>query len=228
MTLQLKTVCRPSQLNLKRAVGITCIFVLCIQFCAYFRVHGSMPWKSQFRSSKWNGQESRGENQFYESSKITEQNNLSISEFREFTSIFVPRNGIPSYFLFRGMVRNSQRLLLFLFHGTEVSEHISLSQNGSEQNSESLLQLFHCTEFQAFSLPRNNLEFREFSVPRNSRNSAGTTQFLCLCRLQRNIFVVGNCLPLCRTLTRNIIQVSSKISYKGNRKNVKSSAAGLE
>jgi hypothetical protein len=41
------------------------------------------------------------------------------TEFREYASSFVPRNGIPSCFLFHGRERNSESMLLFLFHGTE-------------------------------------------------------------------------------------------------------------
>jgi len=70
------------------------------------------------------------------------------TEFREFVSIFVSRTGIPSRFLFRGMVWNRIPSVCFYFCSTE-------------RNSE------------LFSLPRNG---SEFSVPRNSRNSTGTNQ----------------------------------------------------
>jgi hypothetical protein len=89
------------------------------------------------------------------------------TEFREFISIFVLRNGNPSFF--------------------------SLLQNGSEQNYESLLLfLFHGTEFRAFffSAERFRMEFPEFSVLRNSRNSAGTNQLFHLFRLPQNNFFV--------------------------------------
>jgi hypothetical protein len=94
------------------------------------------------------------------------------TEFQLFASIGVPGNGIP-------------RL-------------ISLPRNGSERNSETLLLLlFHGTEFRAFfsSSERFGTEFREFSVPRNSRNSAGTNQMFRPFRLPRNNFLVGNCQP---------------------------------
>jgi hypothetical protein len=73
-------------------------------------------------------------------------------EFRELSSIFVPRNGILSCFLFRGMVRNRIPIVSFYCCSTERnSELISLPRNGSERNSESLLLLlFHGTEFRAF------------------------------------------------------------------------------
>jgi hypothetical protein len=54
--------------------------------------------------------------------------------------IFVTRNEIPSIFLFRGMVRNKILRVCFYFHSTvENSEHFSLPRNGSERNSESFL-----------------------------------------------------------------------------------------
>jgi hypothetical protein len=65
-------------------------------------------------------------------------------EFREFFSIFVPRNGIPSCFLFRGIVLSRIPSVCFYFCSTERnSELFSLPRNGSERNSESLL-LFCC------------------------------------------------------------------------------------
>jgi hypothetical protein len=71
------------------------------------------------------------------------------TELKVFAYNFVPGNGIPSCFLFRGMVqRNSKRLLLILFHGSEFRAFFS-------------------------SAEWFGTEFREFSVPWNSRNSAG-------------------------------------------------------
>ncbi len=83
--------------------------------------------------------------------------------------------------------------------GTEFRE-FSVPRNGSERNSEILLIfLFHGTEFRAFFsyAKRFGTEFREFSVPvpRNSRNSAGTNQLFRLFRLPRNNFFVGNYQP---------------------------------
>jgi hypothetical protein len=78
------------------------------------------------------------------------------------------------------------------------SELFSLLRNGSERNSEGLLLiLFHGTEFRAFfsSAGWFGTEFREFSVPRNSRNSAGTNQLFRIFHLPRNNFFVGNCQP---------------------------------
>jgi hypothetical protein len=59
------------------------------------------------------------------------------TEFQEFTSIFVPQNGILSCFLFRGMVRDRTSSVCFYFCSTEWNyELISLPQKGSKQNSE--------------------------------------------------------------------------------------------
>ncbi len=57
-----------------------------------------------------------------------------------------------------GLEQNSERLLIFLFHGTEF-QFVSLPRNGSERNSERLLLiLFHGTEFRAFSPLQNGSE----------------------------------------------------------------------
>jgi hypothetical protein len=62
------------------------------------------------------------------------------TEFREFASIFVPRNGIPSCFLFRWRVRKRILRLWFYFCSTERnSELFSLPRKCSERNSESFL-----------------------------------------------------------------------------------------
>jgi hypothetical protein len=90
----------------------------------------------------------------------------------KFTIIHVPRNGIPSCFLFRGMVRNEiPRVLLQFYSTVRNSEH--------------------------FSTPRNGFgtKFRGFCVPRNRRNSVGINKFFRLFRLPRNNFFVGNCQP---------------------------------
>jgi hypothetical protein len=59
------------------------------------------------------------------------------TEFREFTSILVPRNGIPSCVLFRRRVRNRIMGVFFYFCSTERnSELLSLPRKGSERNSE--------------------------------------------------------------------------------------------
>ncbi len=75
-------------------------------------------------------------------------------EFREFASIFVPRNGIPSCFLFRrldrnrilehfslpGMVRKRIPRVCFYFCSTaQNSVYFYLPHNGLEWNSESFL-----------------------------------------------------------------------------------------
>ncbi len=58
----------------------------------------------------------------------------------EFASIFVPRNGITSCFLFRWRVRNGIRRKCFYFCSTEQnSELFSLPRKDSERNSEGFL-----------------------------------------------------------------------------------------
>jgi hypothetical protein len=59
------------------------------------------------------------------------------TEFREFASILVSRNGIPSCVLFRRRVRNRIMGVCFYFCSTERnSELFSLPRKGSERNSE--------------------------------------------------------------------------------------------
>jgi hypothetical protein len=91
------------------------------------------------------------------------------TEFREFASIFVPRNGIPSCFLFCRRVRNgnSDSILLFLFHGTEFRVVFSSAEGFGT-------------------------EFREVSVPRNSRNSVGNNHLFRLFRLPSNLSEIPN------------------------------------
>jgi hypothetical protein len=88
------------------------------------------------------------------------------TEFREFASIFVPRNGIPSCFLFRGMVRNeTPRICVYVCSTERNSELYSLPWKGSERNCESLLLcLSHGTEFRVvFSSAEGfGTEFRVF------------------------------------------------------------------
>jgi hypothetical protein len=62
------------------------------------------------------------------------------TEFREFASIFVPQNGIPSCFLFLWRVRKGVPRVFFYFYSTEWnSELFSIPRKGSERNSESFL-----------------------------------------------------------------------------------------
>ncbi len=85
---------------------------------------------------------------------------------------FSTRNGIPSCFLFRGMVQNRNPIVCFYFCTTERnSELFFLPRKGSEGNSESMpLFLFHGTEFRKlFSLPRKGSE-------RNSRGFCSAEQ----------------------------------------------------
>jgi hypothetical protein len=90
--------------------------------------------------------------QFVHTSKVVK---CFRTEFREFASIFVPHNEIPSCFLFHGMVQNeiSRVSFYFCYKGMEFRTFFSSAEwFGSE--------------------------FREFSVPRNIRKSAGTNQLL--------------------------------------------------
>jgi hypothetical protein len=62
------------------------------------------------------------------------------TEFQVFAYIFVPWNGIPSCFLFRGMVQNGIRSVCFQFCSmVQNSEHFFPLQNGSERNSKNIL-----------------------------------------------------------------------------------------
>jgi hypothetical protein len=62
------------------------------------------------------------------------------TEFREFASLLVPRNGIPSCFLFRWRVRKEIPRIFFYFCSTERnSELFSRPLKGSKGNFESLL-----------------------------------------------------------------------------------------
>jgi hypothetical protein len=91
---------------------------------------------SQFRSSEWNGNTKK--------KLVFRKESLLV--------FLVPRNGIPSRFLFRWRIRNGILRVCFYFCYTELnSEHFSLPRKSKSL----LLFLFHCTEF--FSL-RNGLE----------------------------------------------------------------------
>jgi hypothetical protein len=81
--------------------------------------------------------------------------------------------------LFCSSERNSLKCLLLFCSMERNYELFSLTWNGSEQNSQSLLLfLFHGTKFRAFfsSAERLGRECLEFYVPSNGRNSAGTNQ----------------------------------------------------
>jgi hypothetical protein len=93
------------------------------------------------------------------------------TEFREFATISVLRNGIPSYFLFRGRVRNGIPRACFYFD----------PRNGIPS----------CFLFRG--RVRNGIP--RISVPRNSRNSVGNKHLFRRFRLPRNYFFVGNSQP---------------------------------
>jgi hypothetical protein len=149
------------------------------------------------------------------------------TEFLEFASIFLPRNGIPSCFLFRWRVRKRIPRVCFYFGSTEPnSELFSLPLKGSEGNSESLLLfLFNGTEFRvAFSSVEGfGTEFRKLSVPRNSRNSVRNNHLFRLTDFREIIF--------CRKFPpypppppgdiRNILLLClANYMYKGNEGNM--------
>jgi hypothetical protein len=94
---------------------------------------------------------------------------------------FSKRNGIPSCFLFSGMVRNRILRVCFYFCSAERnSELFSLPRKGSERNSESkLLLLFHGTEFRVvFSSAEGfGTEFRRFLF----RGTAGIPSEISIC-----------------------------------------------
>ncbi len=107
-----------------------------------------------------------------------------------FFLFFVARKGILSCVLSRGMVRNRIPRVCFYFGSTKWNSKLcSLPQKGSEQNYGSLfLFLFHGTEFRVVlsSAEGFGTEFQEFSVPRNNRNSVGNNHLSRLFRLPRN------------------------------------------
>jgi hypothetical protein len=79
----------------------------------YFLLHGK-EFRVVFSSAEWFG-----------------------TEFREFASILVPRNGIPSCVLFRRRVGNRIMWVCFSFCSTERNSKLfSLLRKGSERNSE--------------------------------------------------------------------------------------------
>jgi hypothetical protein len=113
-------------------------------------------------------------------------------------SLLVPRNGIASYFLFQGIVRNGIReIALFLLHITEFRAFFSSVEWFGTKFREFASILFHCRKFREFSSSTGwfGTEFREFSVPRNSRNSTGTNQLFRLFRLPGDNLFVRNCQP---------------------------------
>ncbi len=103
------------------------------------------------------------------------------TEFREFSSIFVPRNGIPSCFLFRWRVRKGIPRVCFYFCSTKRNiELFSLPLKCSEGNYESLLLfLFNGTEFRVvFSSAEGfGTEFRGFRF----RGTAGNPSEITIC-----------------------------------------------
>ncbi len=119
------------------------------------------------------------------------------TEFREFASIFVPRNGIPSCFFFRRMVRNGIPSDCFYFCSTERNSELFL-----------FCREWFRTEFREFAsifVPRYRVPsiFLLCGMVRNGIPRVlfcGTAGILpeqnyCLCRLLRNKFLVRYCQP---------------------------------
>ncbi len=98
-------------------------------------------------------------------------NGITIPWIR-YASSFVPRNRIPSCFLFRGMVLSGVPKVSFYFcYMDRNSEFFSLPQNGWEWNSESFCFNFCSTErnFEQFSLPQNLRGFCSAEKPKFRR-----------------------------------------------------------
>ncbi len=122
--------------------------------------------------------------------------------------MFVPWNGIPSCFLFCGMVQIGIPRVCFIFCSmVQNSAHFSLPQNGSERKSESCF--YFCSTVQNsehFSLwnviSRVFCSAEQPEFRRNIRNSAGTAGITPEFRWNKPIF--PSTLPgknfLCRKL----------------------------
>jgi hypothetical protein len=117
-----------------------------------------IPWKSKFRGSE---RKEMAGTMFSSDSFGT--------EFREFTSIFVPRNGIPSCFPFRRKVRNRIPKVCYYFCSTEWnSELFSLPRmvlNGISRVCFYFCSMIQNSEHFSFCRPVG-MEFREASVIR--------------------------------------------------------------
>ncbi len=133
------------------------------------------------------------------SSKITEQNDLSVHQMSSFLTLFLTYSAahfVLSWFLFHGMVRNGipRVYFYFLMHGKEFWVVLSSAE-------------WFGTKFQEFAsifVPRNGIPscflflgkvrngIPRFSVPRNNRNYIGNNYLFCLFRLPQNYFFVGN------------------------------------
>ncbi len=103
---------------------------------------------------------------------------------------------VLSCFLFCRMVQNGPRVCFYFCSKVWSSELFTLPR--TERNSECLLLfLFHGTEFRVVfsSVKGFPTVFREFSVPRNSRNFVGNNHMFRLFRLSRNYLFVENSQP---------------------------------
>ncbi len=97
------------------------------------------------------------------------------TEFQVFAYIFVPRNGIPSCILFRGMVQNGIPSVCFKFFSmVQNSQHFSPLWNDSEWNSENFLFRGTAgvppeqTNYSVYSVFRGIIFWSEIAIPRHA------------------------------------------------------------
>ncbi len=118
------------------------------------------------------------------------------TEFRQFASIFFPRNGIPSCFLFRWRIRKGILRVFFYFciRGKEFRVVFSSAEVFGREFREFASIFVQRNEIPSCFLFRGRVQngIQWFSVPRNSRNSVGNNHLFRLFRLPRNYFFVGN------------------------------------
>jgi hypothetical protein len=119
------------------------------------------------------------------------------TEFPEFSSIFGARNGTEFRVVFSSDEQFGRECSYFCCTERN-SELFFILLMGSEGNSDRLLLfLFNGTEFRVVfsSAERVRNGIPRVSVPRNSRNSAGNNHLFRLFRFPRNNFFVGNSQP---------------------------------
>ncbi len=114
-------------------------------------------------------------------------------------SIFFPRNGIPSCFLFRWRIRKGilRVCFYFCFDGTEFRVVFSSTEVFGRKFRDFSSVFVHRNGIPSCFLFRGRVRngIPRFSVPRNSRNSVGNNHLFRLFCLPRNYFFVGNSQP---------------------------------
>ncbi len=116
---------------------------------------------------------------------------LFLSRFRTYKITSPPQTKMTSKDDIKGLV-SLKFLRPWLGHYWSAKMDVSLWPPVRNKDSESLLLvLFHRTDSEHFSLPRNGFgtDFREFSVPWNRWNSVGTNHLFRLFRLPQNNFL---------------------------------------